>query len=69
MSKYDEVITITTPNGNITASKYLLNSISIAFSKCSEKFKEDGAPALACDAENIADAIYDELKKTNFYED
>ncbi|MBQ8426167.1 MAG: hypothetical protein IJX16_00180 [Clostridia bacterium] len=53
--------------GKITASKEVLNTLSSLIWESSESYENRGRKALAKDASDIANAIYDELDKANYY--
>lgn len=61
-------MTVNTVRGKITANKDTLNSISIAFSKAAEKFKDEGYDGMAEDFDRVADEIYNALNNTGFYD-
>lgn len=54
--------------GKITADKYLLNFISILASEAADKYEREGAGALAEDARELADQIYEALSKAGLYD-
>lgn len=51
----------------ITAPVELLNEISLAYTRASERFYDEGAPALAEKFCDIGLEIYEELKKRGVY--
>ena len=54
--------------GRITASKDVLNYISIAMSEASYHFELKGLSALQKEAKEYANAIYNELDSKGYYE-
>lgn len=69
MSKHDELITVATPEGNIKASKGLLNYLCQAFYALHEKNINEGYSVSAEIALEFAHQIHDELKETGYYDD
>ena len=69
MSKHDELITILTPEGEITANKSLLNFVAIAFYALNEKNENEGSNASARYVLSFAETIHDSLKETGYYDD
>lgn len=61
-------MTVNTSIGKITANRVLLNAISIAFSNAADKFKDEGADALAGRYNRVSEEIYNALKNTGFYD-
>lgn len=53
--------------GKITATKYVLNEISVYAQLASERYKELGYPTLAKQAENVSEAIYNCLFESGHY--
>ena len=53
--------------GKITASKEVLNTLSSIICEASGSYENRGRKALAENASNIANAIYNELEKVNYY--
>lgn len=60
-------MTVNTSIGKITANKVVLNAISIAFLRAADKFKDEGAGALAGRYNRISEEIYNALKNDVFY--
>ena len=54
--------------GKITADKYLLNFISILAMEAADKFEREGAGALAADARDLSNQIYEALSKAGLYD-
>lgn len=54
-------------HGTLTGNMDVMNYLSIVFSKAEEMFRLDGATALSEQAGRIADDIYNELKRKNYY--
>lgn len=69
MSKHDELLTVSTKNGNITATKATLNLLSSALYDKAEKDAKNDCPTLAAEAFDLSDEIYFALKKTGYYDD
>ena len=61
-------MTVNTINGKITANKDTLNSISIAFFEAANKYKDEGADALAGRYDRVSKEIYNALKNTGYYD-
>lgn len=61
-------MTVHTINGKITANKDTLNAISIAFAKAADKYKDEGANALAGRYDRVSEEIYNALKNTGYYQ-
>ena len=61
-------MTVNTINGKITANKETLNSISLAFSKAADKFKDEGSDGLASAFDRTLEEIYTALKETGYYD-
>ena len=55
--------------GKITADESLLNMISLWGRLASDKFKDEGATALAEQAKDIGDTIYHLLDTKGYYKD
>ena len=53
--------------GEITADEYLLNFISILAGEAADKFELEGAGALAADARDLSNQIYEALSKAGLY--
>ena len=60
-------MTVKTEIGNITATKDVLNEISLAFGRSEEVHKRRGHLALADRDDNISFAIYRALAETGYY--
>ena len=69
MSKHDEIITILTPEGKITANKGFLNMMCLAFFALEKEYANDGYEASAESALNIARRISTTLRETGYYND
>ena len=54
-------------NKKITANRYTLNYISILASEAADKFEREGADAMASEAREFANYIYNELEKSGMY--
>ena len=54
--------------GKITADKYLLNFISILASEAADKFEREGSGALAEDARDLSNQIYEALSNAGLYD-
>ena len=54
--------------GKITASKYVLNALSIAFSNSATYYMKGNKFSLSEQEENRRDAIYTELLKVGYYD-
>lgn len=61
-------MTVNTINGKITADKDTLNAISIAFLRAADKFKDEGAAALAGRYNRVSEEIYTALKDTGYFD-
>ena len=61
-------MTVNTINGKIRANKDTLNSISIAFFKAANKYKDEGADALAERYDRVSEEIYNALNNTGYYQ-
>ena len=55
------------PPGKITADKYLLNFISILAMEAADKYEREGSGALAEDARDLSNQIYEALSKAGLY--
>lgn len=66
--KEEQKMTVNTITGKITANKVVLNAISVAFSNASDKFKDEGADALAGRYGRVSEEIYNALKNTGYYD-
>ena len=53
--------------GKITADKYLLNFISILAMEAADKYEREGSGALAEDARDLSNQIYEALSKAGLY--
>ena len=53
--------------GEITADEYLLNFISILAGEAADKYEREGAGALAEEARDLANQIYEALSKAGLY--
>lgn len=62
-------MTIETKHGKITGNRNLLNYISLLACEAADKYRQDGANALAKDAELFSDMIYEVLKESGLYND
>jgi hypothetical protein len=62
-------MTIETNRGKVTANKNILNYISVLACEAADKYRQDGANALAKDAELFSDMIYEVLKESGLYND
>lgn len=60
-------MTIKTSEGNITASKAVLNMLSIHLFESAEKHEKENFKALAKQARTIATELYKGLEETGFY--
>lgn len=60
-------MTINSESGKITADKYTLNYISILAGEAADRFDERGVHAIAKEARDLHNLIYDELFKIGFY--
>ena len=60
-------MTVKTIFGNITASKDVLNELSIYASEASKEYERKGYFALQERAQEVANTIFNELDKTGFY--
>ena len=69
MSKHNELLTVSTKNGNITATKATLNLLSTALYDKAEKDAKNDCRTLAAEAFNFSDEIYFALKETGYYDD
>ena len=54
--------------GKITADKYLLNFISILAMEAADKYEREGSGALAEDARDLSNQIYEALSKAGLYD-
>ena len=54
--------------GKITADKYLLNFISILAMEAADKFEREGSGALAEDARDLSNQIYEALSNAGLYD-
>lgn len=54
--------------GKITASKYVLKALSIAFSNSATYYMRGNKFSLSEQEENRSNAIYDELSKVGYYD-
>jgi len=61
-------MTVNTNYGKITANKDALNYISLLAGEAANKLKRDGAGALAEDAQELSNQIYDVLSAAGFYD-
>ena len=69
MSKHDELLTVSTKKGNITATKATLNLLSTALYDKGEKDAKNDCLTLAGEAFDLSDEIYFALKETGYYDD
>ena len=60
--------TMTKYTNPITADKYLLNFISILASEAADKFEREGSGALAEDARDLSNQIYEALSNAGLYD-
>ena len=61
-------MTVDTTMGKITASKYVLNMLSILLSESAESLADKGYKARSKQAETAADEIYHALDAVGLYE-
>ena len=61
-------MTIRFEGRRITASKEMLNYISILAMEAADKFEKEGADALANEARELSNLIYEELSKSGLYD-
>lgn len=62
-------MTVQFRNGNkVTANKATLNELSIALRYASEKLREKDRLAMSQHYKEMADVIYDELDKENYFD-
>lgn len=54
-------------HGVLTGNSDAMNFISLALFKAAEMYKLQGANALADEAAELSDAIYDQLKSNGYY--
>ena len=54
-------------HGTLTGNKDVMNYISLALFKAAEMYRVQGAEALAEQAAEISDEIYDQLKANGYY--
>lgn len=54
--------------GEITANEHLLNFISILAGEAADKFDKEGAEALAEEAMDLSNQIYEALYKAGLYD-
>ena len=54
--------------GKITADKYLLNYISILAMEAADKYEREGSGALAEDARDLSNQIYEALSNAGLYD-
>ena len=69
MSKHDELLTVSTKNCNIIATKTTLNLLSSALYAKAERDAKNNCFVLAQEAFNLSDEIYLALKETGYYDD
>lgn len=55
--------------GTLTANRDLMNYISLALFKAGEMYRREGADALARQAEEFSDEIYNQLVAINYYDE
>lgn len=59
---------VSTPEGNITASKALLNDLSLALCEASKRYAEIGKSGLSKHYSELSDIIYASLKENGYYD-
>lgn len=69
MSKHDEIITISTPEGEITTNKALLNHICEAFCALYNEDKSCGYNTCAKKEFEMIGNIFNSLNETGYYDD
>lgn len=62
-------MTIATQHGKITGNKDLLNYISILAFEAENRYRQEGANALAEDAKEFSVMIYEALLESGLYKD
>lgn len=62
-------MTIETKHGKITGNRNLLNYISLLACEAEDKYRKEGADALAEDAKAFSDIIYEALLESGLYKD
>lgn len=60
-------MTVNTRKGKITAKKYTLNIICIAFSYAADKFREECYNGLADSYNRVSEDIYNALNDSGYY--